>query len=196
MSDAHVGSMGLNGATRLGAYPYSVYCTVRVCCHEGAARLDRLVFFADPLAISGCSQTPSPTHKNRKAQGNLSRGFVFRSLLELWDRQPPQLGRDGPIFDHYSLKPEDFLDTVNAILGDTAFPPIGTVTAMAAPEGSEAVTGCDTNLTGGAGAGDVGVALTSVRRRRSVRRVRSLRQSLWYLRNPRCRVDRPSRPEA
>lgn len=46
--------------------------------------------------------------------------FCRCPILELWDREPPQLGRDGTIFDHYSLKPEDFLDTVNAILSGTS----------------------------------------------------------------------------
>jgi hypothetical protein len=41
-------------------------------------------------------------------------------ILELWDRKPPLLGRDARVFDHYSLQPQDFLATVNAILGGTA----------------------------------------------------------------------------
>jgi CheY-like chemotaxis protein len=43
--------------------------------------------------------------------------FCKCPILELWDRQPPQLRGGGPISDHFSLTPEDFLDTVNSILG-------------------------------------------------------------------------------
>src|SRR5580704_7720826 len=42
--------------------------------------------------------------------------FCKCPILELWDREPPQLRIEEPIFDHYSLNPEDFLDKVNAIL--------------------------------------------------------------------------------
>jgi DNA-binding response OmpR family regulator len=39
-------------------------------------------------------------------------------ILELWDREPPQLRSEHGVFDHFSLTPEDFLGTVNAILRD------------------------------------------------------------------------------
>ena len=42
-------------------------------------------------------------------------------VLELWDREPPQRREDQlPIFDHFSLRPDDFLETVNAIFGQVA----------------------------------------------------------------------------
>ena len=37
-------------------------------------------------------------------------------ILELWDRLPPQQ-RSYPVFDHFSLTPEDFLDKVTSLLG-------------------------------------------------------------------------------
>jgi hypothetical protein len=37
-------------------------------------------------------------------------------ILELWDRRPPQR-RAYPVFDHFSLTPEDFLDKVTSLLG-------------------------------------------------------------------------------
>jgi len=39
-------------------------------------------------------------------------------ILELWDRHPPQR-RHYPVFDHFSLTPEDFLGKVDSILGRT-----------------------------------------------------------------------------
>jgi DNA-binding NarL/FixJ family response regulator len=39
-------------------------------------------------------------------------------VLELWDREPPRRREDQhPIADHFSLRPDDFLDAVNDILG-------------------------------------------------------------------------------
>jgi len=37
-------------------------------------------------------------------------------ILELWDREPPQIRGEGSIFDHFSLTAEDFLGKVNSIL--------------------------------------------------------------------------------
>ena len=37
-------------------------------------------------------------------------------ILELWDREPPQLRNENGVFDHFSLTPQDFLGTVHGIL--------------------------------------------------------------------------------
>ena len=42
--------------------------------------------------------------------------FCKCPILELWDREPPQLRGESSIFDHFSLAPGDFLDKVNSIL--------------------------------------------------------------------------------
>jgi hypothetical protein len=67
------------------------------------------------LVLIGYSLTPA--EKRRIAAEAIS--FCKCSILELWDREPPQLRTGQPIFDHYSLKPEDFLNTVNTFLGGT-----------------------------------------------------------------------------
>ncbi len=42
-------------------------------------------------------------------------------ILELWDRQPPQIRGGGEqIFDHFSLQPDDFLKTVQRLLGENS----------------------------------------------------------------------------
>jgi DNA-binding response OmpR family regulator len=48
--------------------------------------------------------------------------FCKCAILELWDREPPQLrvrGGSKHVFDHFSLKPDDFLNTVHSILRGT-----------------------------------------------------------------------------
>lgn len=42
--------------------------------------------------------------------------FCKCPILELWDREPPQVRGEGSIFDHFSLAAGDFLDKVNSIL--------------------------------------------------------------------------------
>ena len=64
------------------------------------------------LVLIGYSLTPA--EKRRIAAEAIS--CCKCPILELWDREPPQLRTEQPIFDHYSLNPEDFLDTVNAVL--------------------------------------------------------------------------------
>ena len=67
------------------------------------------------LVVVGYSLTPA--EKGRIAAEATT---VCRCpILELWDRHPPQRREDYPVFDHFSLVPEDFLDTVNSILGRT-----------------------------------------------------------------------------
>ncbi len=64
------------------------------------------------LVLVGYSLTPA--EKRRIAAEAMT--FCKCPILELWDREPPRVRIDHRIFDHYSLTPEDFLDTVNAIL--------------------------------------------------------------------------------
>jgi hypothetical protein len=66
------------------------------------------------LAVIGYSVTTA--EKNRIASDiTASCGCP---ILELWDRHPPQR-RHYPVFDHFSLTPEDFLDKIDFILGRT-----------------------------------------------------------------------------
>ena len=47
--------------------------------------------------------------------------FCKCPIVELWDREPPRLRRvEGSVFDHFSLTPEDFLQTVQSILGGSS----------------------------------------------------------------------------
>ena len=59
----------------------------------------------------------SPAEKGRIAAE--ATAFCRCPILELWDRHPPQRQAEYPVFDHFSLVPEDFLDKVNSILGRT-----------------------------------------------------------------------------
>jgi hypothetical protein len=67
------------------------------------------------LAVIGYSVTPA--EKSRIAAEAIA--FCECPILELWDRHPPQRRYEHPVFDHFSLRPGDFLDTVNSILGRT-----------------------------------------------------------------------------
>jgi DNA-binding response OmpR family regulator len=64
------------------------------------------------LVLVGYSVTP--TEKRRVAAEALS--CCKCPILEMWDREPPRVRMDLRIYDHYSLTPEDFLDTVKTIL--------------------------------------------------------------------------------
>jgi DNA-binding response OmpR family regulator len=64
------------------------------------------------LVLVGYSLTPA--EKRRITAEAIT--FCNCPILELWDREPPRVRIDNRIFDHYSLAPEDFLDTVNGIL--------------------------------------------------------------------------------
>ena len=67
------------------------------------------------LAVIGYSVTPA--EKRLIAAETVM--FCQCPILELWDREPPQLTERGvSIFDHYSLKADDFLTTVHRILGE------------------------------------------------------------------------------
>jgi hypothetical protein len=69
------------------------------------------------LAVIGYSVTPA--EKRLIAAEAIK--FCKCPILELWDREPPQLRGPGDlIFDHFSLQPEDFLKTVHSILRGTA----------------------------------------------------------------------------
>jgi DNA-binding response OmpR family regulator len=46
--------------------------------------------------------------------------FCKCPIIDLWDSEPPRVRIDHRIFDHYSLTPEDFLQTVQSLLGGTA----------------------------------------------------------------------------
>ena len=64
------------------------------------------------LALIGYSLTQA--EKRRVANAAIT--FCKCPILELWDREPPQRREDQhPILDHYSLRPDDFLDRVNAL---------------------------------------------------------------------------------
>jgi DNA-binding response OmpR family regulator len=66
------------------------------------------------LALIGYSLTRA--EKSRIACEAIT--FCKCPILELWDREPPQRQEDQvPIFDHFSLRPDDFLDRVKALLG-------------------------------------------------------------------------------
>lgn len=67
------------------------------------------------LVLIGYSLTPA--EKRRVAAEAMT--FCKCPILDLWDSEPPRVRIDNRIFDHYSLNPEDFLDTVNAILSGT-----------------------------------------------------------------------------
>jgi DNA-binding response OmpR family regulator len=67
------------------------------------------------MVLVGFSLTPA--EKRRVVAEAMA--FCSCPILELWDREPPRVRIDHRIFDHYSLTPEDFLDTVNTILGGT-----------------------------------------------------------------------------
>jgi DNA-binding response OmpR family regulator len=64
------------------------------------------------MVLVGFSLTPA--EKRRVVAEAMA--FCSCPILELWDREPPRVRIDHRIFDHYSLTPEDFLDTVNTIL--------------------------------------------------------------------------------
>jgi len=68
------------------------------------------------LVLVGYSLTPA---EKRRVTADAIK-FCMCPILELWDREPPRVRIDNRIFDHYSLTPEDFLDTVNAILSGTS----------------------------------------------------------------------------
>jgi hypothetical protein len=60
----------------------------------------------------------APAEKRRVAAEAIS--FCKCTILELWDSEPPRVRIDHRIFDHYSRTPEDFLQTVQSLLGGTA----------------------------------------------------------------------------
>jgi len=68
------------------------------------------------LVLVGYSLTPA--EKRRVAAEAIK--FCKCPILELWDSEPPRVRIDHRIFDHYSLTPEDFLQTVQSLLGGTA----------------------------------------------------------------------------
>jgi DNA-binding response OmpR family regulator len=68
------------------------------------------------LVVIGYSVTQA--EKNRIAAEATT--FCKCPILELWDRHPPQRREEYPVFDHFSLAPEDFLDTVNSLLERTS----------------------------------------------------------------------------
>ncbi len=57
----------------------------------------------------------APAEKRRVAAEAIT--FCTCPILELWDREPPLVRIDHRIFDHHSLSPEDFLQTVQSLLG-------------------------------------------------------------------------------
>jgi DNA-binding response OmpR family regulator len=68
------------------------------------------------LVLVGYSLTP--TEKRRVAAEAIT--LCKCPILELWDSEPPRVRIHHRIFDHYSLTPEDFLQTVQSLLGGTA----------------------------------------------------------------------------
>jgi len=67
------------------------------------------------LVLVGYSLTPAD--KRRVAAETLK--FCKCPIIELWDSEPPRVRFDHRIFDHYSLTPEDFLQTVQTLLRGT-----------------------------------------------------------------------------
>jgi hypothetical protein len=63
------------------------------------------------LVVMGYSITTG--EKDRIATEAIT--FCKCPILDLWDRHPPQR-RHYPVFDHFSLTPDDFLEAVNSIL--------------------------------------------------------------------------------
>jgi hypothetical protein len=68
------------------------------------------------LVLVGYSLTPA--EKRRIAAEAIK--FCKCPILELWNSEPPRVRIDHRIFDHYSLTPEDFIETVQSLLGGTA----------------------------------------------------------------------------
>src|SRR3984885_6316577 len=68
------------------------------------------------LVLVGYSLTPA--EKRRVTAEAIT--FCKCPILELWDSEPPRVRMDHRIFDHYSRTPEDFLQTVQSLLGGTA----------------------------------------------------------------------------
>ena len=65
------------------------------------------------LVLIGYSLTPS----EKRCIASEAVTFCKCPILELWDREPPQRREEQiPIFDHFSLRPDDFLDRVKALL--------------------------------------------------------------------------------
>lgn len=67
------------------------------------------------LVLVGYSLTPA--EKRRVAAEAIT--FCKCPILELWDSEPPRVRVDHRIFDHYSRTPEDFVQTVQSLLGGT-----------------------------------------------------------------------------
>jgi DNA-binding response OmpR family regulator len=68
------------------------------------------------LVLVGYSLTPA--EKRRIVAEAIK--FFKCPILELWDHEPPRVRVDHRIFDHYSRTPEDFLETVQSLIGGSA----------------------------------------------------------------------------
>jgi CheY-like chemotaxis protein len=65
------------------------------------------------LVLIGYSLTP--VEKRRVAAEAIT--FCKCPIVELWESEPPRVRIDHSIYDHYSLTPKDFLQTVQSLLG-------------------------------------------------------------------------------